>query len=316
MFLTLKEFEPFFMRGGDMAMDFLSPAANGAGAQGTGGQGGAGSWCRKPKGYEVGYRLFTINGRMLGHGEPIRVKRGERVLFHILNGSATENRSLALPGHTFKVVALDGNPVPTPVSVPVLWLGTAERVSAIVEMNHPGVWVLGDLADEDRSRAWALSSNTPVARANRDGSSPRKSHWDYTRFGKAGTAVAPDEVIEMTFAKQQAAAHGFNLWTINGVPFDMEKMKAMFHLRRGRRYRLRMRNASDDIHPLHLHRHSFELTKIAGKSTSGVIKDVVMLGGYQEMEVDFTADQPGLTLFHCHMQIHMDYGFMALFDCV
>ena len=91
-----------------------------------------------PHGYEVGYRSFTINGRMLGHGEPIRVKQGERVLFHVLNGSATEIRSLALPGHTFQVVALDGNPVPNPASVPVLWLGTAERISAIVEMDHPG----------------------------------------------------------------------------------------------------------------------------------------------------------------------------------
>ena len=146
---------------------------------------------------------------------------------------------------------------------------------------------------------------------------PAHSHWNYTGFGGVGmSAPTPDEVIEMTFAKQQAAAQGFNQWTINGVPFDMQNMKAMFHVRRGKRYRLRLRNASDDIHPLHLHRHSFELTKVAGKSTSGVIKDVVMLGGYQEMEVDFTADQPGLTLFHCHMQIHMDYGFMALFDCV
>jgi FtsP/CotA-like multicopper oxidase with cupredoxin domain len=68
----------------------------------------------------------------------VRVKQGERVLFHILNGSATEIRSLALPGHTFKVVALDGNAV-TPAEVPALWLGTAERISAIVEMNHPGV---------------------------------------------------------------------------------------------------------------------------------------------------------------------------------
>ena len=25
------------------------------------------------------------------------------------------------------------------------------------------------------------------------------------------------------------------------------------------------------------------------------------------------ADQPGLTLFHCHIQQHMDYGFKALF---
>ena len=41
-----------------------------------------------PKGYEVGYELFGINGKMLGHGEPIRVKHGERVLFHVLNASA------------------------------------------------------------------------------------------------------------------------------------------------------------------------------------------------------------------------------------
>jgi hypothetical protein len=54
-----------------------------------------------PHGFEVGYESFTINGRMLGSGEPLRVKKGERVLFHILNGSATEIRSLALPGHTF-----------------------------------------------------------------------------------------------------------------------------------------------------------------------------------------------------------------------
>ena len=59
---------------------------------------------------------------MLGHGDPIRVNPVERVLLHVLNGSATENRSLALPGHTFSVIALDGNPVPKPAAVPVLWL--------------------------------------------------------------------------------------------------------------------------------------------------------------------------------------------------
>jgi FtsP/CotA-like multicopper oxidase with cupredoxin domain len=109
-----------------------------------------------PHGYEVGYGYLTINGRMLGHGEPVRVKQGERVLFHVLNGSATEIRSLALPGHSFKVVALDGNAVPTPVKVPVLWLGTAERISAIVEMNHQGVWIMGDLADDDRGHGMGI----------------------------------------------------------------------------------------------------------------------------------------------------------------
>jgi len=318
VFLVLKEFEPFFSKGGDMAMDFLAPGARVHALEESGETAMRASLAKGvAHGYEVGYRTFAINGRMLGHGEPIRVKPGERVLFHILNGSATEIRSLALPGHTFKVVALDGNPLPAPVEVPLLWIGTAERVSAIVEMKSPGVWVLGDLADDDRGHGMGIVVEYAGRRGQPRWAMPKPFHWDYTRFGVTGRSVPPpDEVIEMTFAKRNAALHGFNEWTINGVAFSMEKMEAMFHLRQGRRYRLRMRNASDDIHPMHLHRHSFELTKIAGKPTAGVIKDVAMLGGYQEMEVDFTADHPGRTLFHCHMQLHMDYGFMALFDYV
>jgi FtsP/CotA-like multicopper oxidase with cupredoxin domain len=116
----------------------------------------AGAKFKGPKGYEVGYQFFGINGKMLGHGEPIRVKRGERVLFHFVNASAGEIRSLALPGHRFKIVALDGNPVPAQAEVPLLWLGTAERISALVEMNHPSVWVMGDLSDDDRGHGMGI----------------------------------------------------------------------------------------------------------------------------------------------------------------
>lgn len=320
VFLVLKEFEPRLSRGGDMPEDFLWPAEPDKGLKKMGESSMKASLAKGlPHGYEVGYRSFTINGRMLGHGDPIRVKQGERVLFHILNGSATEIRSLALPGHSFEVLALDGNPVPNPTTVPVLWLGTAERISALVHMTHPGVWILGDLDDGDRGHGMGII----VEYAGRAGKPqwvpPPQFKWSYGRFARAGaTASSPDETIEMIFAKVNAAEEGFNRWTINGssYPTDAESMPASFHLKQGKRYRLRMRNASDDIHPIHLHRHSFELTKLATKSTAGVMKDVVMLGGYQEAEVDFVADNPGLTLFHCHQQLHMDFGFMTLFDYV
>jgi FtsP/CotA-like multicopper oxidase with cupredoxin domain len=268
-----------------------------------------------PKGFEVGYELFSINGRMRGHGEPLRVKYGERVLFHVLNASATEIRSLALPGHVFHVVALDGNPVPTPSNVPVLWLGTAERVSAIVEMKRPGVWTMGDLSDDDRRHGMGVVVEYAKRKGVAQWAKPLPFRWDYARFGSVGaTAAAPDETIEITIGKQNAAAHGFNVWTLNGEPFSPDAMKPKYTLRRGRRYRLQFRNASDDVHPLHLHRHTFELTRVGGKATAGVMKDVVMLGGFQELELDFVADNPGLTLFHCHQQLHMDFGFMGLFQ--
>ena len=91
------------------------------------------------------YDVSTINGRVLGFGEPLRVKAGQQVLFQILNSSPTEVHWIALSGHQFKVIALDGNQVPQPQLVSMLRLAPAERVSALVEMNHPGVWVLGEV---------------------------------------------------------------------------------------------------------------------------------------------------------------------------
>jgi FtsP/CotA-like multicopper oxidase with cupredoxin domain len=320
VFLVLKEFEPTLSRGGDMPQDFLSPSAIDKALKETAEAAMKASLAKgMPHGYEVGYKFFTINGRILGHGEPIRVKHGQRVLFHILNGSATEIRSLALPGHSFEVVALDGNSVPNPARVPVLWLGTAERISAVVEMNHPGVWILGDLSDDDRHHGMGVV----VEYAGRSGkpkwAAPPSFRWSYARFAKPN-ASAPEsvETFEMTFAKDNAAEEGFYRWTINGLAYPMsnEMAPASFHLNQGKRYRLRMRNASDDIHPIHLHRHSFELTNLAGTKTAGIMKDVVMLGGFQQLDVDFVADNPGLTLFHCHQQLHMDFGFMTLFDYV
>jgi len=323
IFLSLKEFEPCLSRGGDIPHDLLSPSAPDKTLKGSGEAAMNASLAKgMPHGYEVGYDFFTINGRMLGHGEPIRVKQDERVLFHILNGSATEIRSLALPGHTFQVVTLDGNPVPNPARVPVLWLGTAERISAIVDMNHPGVWILGDLADDDRRHGMGIVVEYGGRTGKAQWIAPPPFKWNYARFARPGaTAPAPDETFDMLFAKDNAAGNGFNRWTINGVAFPTNAMSgefvpATFHLKQGRRYRLRLRNSSDDIHPIHLHRHSFELTNLAGTPTAGILKDVVMLGGYQQYEIEFVADNPGLTLFHCHQQLHMDFGFMTLFDYV
>ena len=70
--------------------------------------------CRGSVAAEGGYDPFSINRRMLGRGEFIRIKEGERVLFHVLNASATEIRRLALPGHVLRMFAFDGNPVSTP----------------------------------------------------------------------------------------------------------------------------------------------------------------------------------------------------------
>jgi FtsP/CotA-like multicopper oxidase with cupredoxin domain len=263
-------------------------------------------------GLEIAYKSASFNGKALGHGDPIRVREGQRVLFRLLNASATRDVMLALPGHRFEVVALDGNPVPTPQTLDALFLAPGERIDAIVTMNHPGVFVLGAVDDDDRGMGmgvvveYAGAAGEPQWQAM-----AMKMSWSYIPFGRASGAPTPepDERIELLLQKIPGGRGGFNRWTINGKSWpDSDPLT----VKRGKRYRLVLHNLSSDMHPIHLHRHSFELTSFLGKPIAGVVKDVFALPGRRDAEIDFVADNPGPSLFHCHMQDHQDFGFMAL----
>jgi FtsP/CotA-like multicopper oxidase with cupredoxin domain len=301
VFLALREWEPFFNPEEDNDDD-----ASNSGPQPERPK----TLDTSPSGLEVGYQMFSINDKSMGAGEPIRVRQGQRVLMHLLNASASMNRRLALPGHHFQVLATDGNLVPTPRTVDVVDLGPGERVDAIVEMAQPGVWIFGTTIDDDRNSGMGVVFEYANQHKQPQWVAPLKPVWDYTIFGRAGTQPAPDQTIDMIFQKVPSGAGLFNSWTVNGkeYPHDQE-----FVLKKGGRYRLVFRNRSEDDHPLHMHRHSFELVEINGKVTAGILKDTVVVPGYGRVTVDMVADQPGLTLFHCHIQQHMDYGFKALF---
>ncbi len=260
-------------------------------------------------GMEVMYRAASFNGKALGHGEPIRVRAGQRVLFHVLNASATDDIRLALPRHDFNVTALDGNPVPNPRAVPVLVLAPAERVDAIVEMKQPGVWVFGATEDSMREMGMGVVVEYSGQSGTPQWSKPASSGWDYTVFGASTPSPEPDHRFNLVFEKIVGGHGGFNRWTINGKSWpDVDPLL----VKEGHRYRITMENRSGDDHPIHFHRHTFEITRIGGKTTSGIHKDTVNVPRRQSAEIDFIADDPGLTLYHCHMQLHMDFGFMAL----
>jgi FtsP/CotA-like multicopper oxidase with cupredoxin domain len=261
-------------------------------------------------GLEVLYHAATLGDRMLGHGEPIRVKQGERVLFRLLNASASMGTALALPGHRFIVIALDGNPVPTPTAVETLWLDVAERADVIVEMNYPGVWVLGSTADMDREMGLGVVIEYENQSGEPQWTAPPKTAWDYTIFGRNSALAEPDETFQLKFEKIPGGHGGYNRWTINGKSWP--DTNPLFTVQEGKRYRLIMDNHSGDQHPVHMHRHSFEVTKVRDKTTSGIMKDTISMPRYSTAEVDFVANDPGATFFHCHHQDHMDEGFAGL----
>lgn len=256
------------------------------------------------------YDYATINDRMLGHADPIKVRAGQKVLFRILNASATAMHWLALADHDLTVVAMDGNEVPQHAKVQAVRLAPAERIDILVEMNRPGVWVLGETRAEIRKAGMGIV----VEYANQQGEpkwiDPPEMLWDYARFAKPQPATTqPDERVPLVFESKFHGHGDVDYWMINGKSFPKTET---IPLKEGKRYKLAMQNKSGDDHPIHLHRHTFEVTNLDGKPLSGLRKDVVVIKAKSNAEIEFVASNPGATLFHCHQQTHMDFGFMML----
>ena len=270
------------------------------------------------------YAVATINGKAMGFGEPLQVKQGQRVLLHVLNSSPTEVHWISLAGHTLRVVALDGNPVPTPRAVPILRLAPAERVSAVVEMDNPGVWVLGEVRKHVQALGMAVILEYQGKKGPARWEQPSDLVWNYEQFAAAQTAArasVPAMPVPLVFESKFRGHGAMEAWTINGESYPNAKVAPLI---KGRRYRLQFINKSMDPHPLHLHRHSFELRTLgvplaasrgaAPQEIQGIMKDVVLIDAQTRAEVEFTADNPGASLFHCHQQNHMDFGFMMLLE--
>lgn len=279
IFLTLHDWNAYLAAGGDFSMD-------------------------------AAYDYSTIDGHMLGYGDRLKVREGQRVLLRVLNASASTIHWLALAGHNLTVLAMDGNPVPTPASTPAIRLGPAERVDVLVTMNHPGIWVLGETREPFRKAGMGIV----IEYANQQGKprwiDPPETLWDYRRFANPQATVRqPDQVIPLHFESRFHGQGALATWTINGKSFPHTDT---IMLREGQRYRLQMMNHSGEDHPMHLHRHTVELTTVNAQSLSGLNKDVVIVPASATVEADLIANNPGATLFHCHNQTHMDFGFMTL----
>ena len=109
---------------------------------------------------------------------------------------------------------------------------------------------------------------------------PAAVDWSYARFsGVNRSAPVPDQTIEMLLEKRAAGLH----WIIDG-----QSCPDVGHLsfQPGRRYRLRMMNATDRAHPVRLPQHNFALTRVNQIPVSGIIKETVRLERFNVIEAD------------------------------
>ncbi len=105
-------------------------------------------------------------------------------------------------------------------------------------------------------------------------------------------------------------ADGGREWLINGVTFDDFKP---LEVQRNQRVRLNLINRSMMFHPMHLHGHTFQLTRHAA---DGPRKDTVNVLPMSRLSIDLQTDNPGQWLLHCHNVYHGELGMMTVLSYV
>ncbi|MBS1905410.1 MAG: multicopper oxidase family protein [Actinobacteria bacterium] len=99
-------------------------------------------------------------------------------------------------------------------------------------------------------------------------------------------------------------------WTING---RMYPDVPMFEVAEGDVVRMRIRNDSSEVHPMHLHGHHVAVLSRDGRVATGAPwwADTIGVQPGESYEIAFVADNPGIWADHCHDLPHAVDGLIA-----
>ena len=266
----------------------------------------------------------TVNGAAYPE---LDIQPGERLRLRIINTATDRIMLLSLPYLSPRLIALDGHPV-APLEIETLVLGPAQRADVVIDGRIDGETRAGLLLDPGNGE-WVEIAEFVHSGETSD---PRGS--DVRPLPSWGTLAVPDlsdpqrETLLMeggamrgmrearfggeTMDFRELAANGM-VWAFNGGANDMDE--PMFQAAQGRTVRLEMTNRSMFPHAIHLHGHHFTVLSQSGAANiEGDVRDTVLIGADETVEVAFVADNPGQWMIHCHMLSHQKSGMMAWFE--
>lgn len=100
-------------------------------------------------------------------------------------------------------------------------------------------------------------------------------------------------------------AMDFNFFTMNGRCFPYT---TPLEICKDENVRIRLANAMEHAHPIHLHGHQFFVTAVDGNRLpegSCPLRSNILVASGDTWDIEFNANNPGSWPFHCHIPHHM-----------
>ncbi|MEV5570016.1 multicopper oxidase family protein [Spirillospora sp. NPDC052269] len=253
---------------------------------------------------DVRYPYFLINGRIASAPRTFHAKPGDRVRIRFINAGGDTPFRVALGGHRMTVTHTDGYPV-NPVLTDALLIGMGERYDALVTVKD-GAFPLTALAEGKHASALAVLRTSPHAATPTARDRPAELQGKIVRYVEmrpADRVRLPRRGLDRTIRLELTGTMAKYDWAINNRPYDPDDP---YPVRSGERVRVSFVNRTTMWHPMHLHGHTFALTK------TGLRKDTANVRPGGTMDIDFDADNPGRWMLHCHNVYHGESGMMTV----
>ena len=242
----------------------------------------------------------------------------------LLNADPTRIMDVAVDGAEAAVLAIDGIAVP-PFALEAWPLGPGMRLDLLVRAPSGGASArLVDRRAPESPTLARLVGSGPDGKARPFDPLPLRA----SRIPEPDLAAADE--LAFTFAAGDVASADDPLaadllgslclaseeyWTINGKSWpgrDHQRLPPpLARLERDRSYVFTLKNATQLLHPIHVHGHSFKVLGSNRRSLPVHHVDTMLLLPDEEVRVAFVADNPGKWMFHCHVIEHQEAGMMA-----
>lgn len=252
------------------------------------------------------------------------------VRLRVINVDATRISEIGFEGAEAAVVAIDGLACP-PFPLRSWKMGPAMRADVVIRTPADGGTVT--LFD------YFAAKPVPLARFVAKGPPRRQGDFDPAPLAAARIPM-PDidgaERLPMTFSATAtgasvAAATGddglplgplclsaASLWSINKSSWPGQGMDQLppplLQLQRGRSYRMQLKNLTPQMHPIHIHGHSWTVIGSNKRVLPPHHADTVLLLPKETLDVAFVADNPGRWMLHCHIIEHQETGMMGWYE--
>ncbi|MEJ7763019.1 MAG: multicopper oxidase domain-containing protein [Thermomicrobiales bacterium] len=133
--------------------------------------------------------------------------------------------------------------------------------------------------------------------------------WDMEMTPDVATGKAP---LGPRDSQLRGGELGADLFLMNGKAHDAI---APLPIAEGERVLIRLMNMGNMPHPIHTHGHSFKIVATDGNPVPEgleLTKDTILIGPGERYDLELTGDNPGVWMFHCHIESHAANGMMTL----